>query len=465
MTINLPSLYAYSDADVSDSMATIPLDFLKESKLYRVVLEFTKAQYDLTSLELKTWLIVLSQLTEHADMDKGNIIYTFDPVKIADMLKIDKRKSRTGIMKDIFASLAQKTIRIEDRSSSKGDMFVASFFSAVYYEDKRKLMHVKMIPELHSLLFSFVKTIDTVSIDLKNILSLKRIASIRLFMAIRELDEQGINYISIADFRKIIFNDSYPKYGDFKKYVIKPVEKDIKEHTEYTDFSLTDNASRGVKATGVFFSMNDKSKIAEQKHQDKQEIIDSFKNISPSVRFKLKDYSYKSLDALALAVFAGFDEAFFSKIPLENEGLVVENILTALDYIHREHNEKHKHFSRDAVGRLIFAAIINNRAKVVTAAKKEDAQPSLVLKSETDDTVIKAMFTVAARKYLKNMDNRTYGSFVISNKDHMEYTFKQSLSLEDLIKRDGRKASYKILVKYVMLLGMKGQLDLGINLK
>lgn len=466
--MNLP-VFSSVFTEPEPTIESIPLDFLKERKFYRIIQEFTKAQYDLSSIELKAWLIIISQLKEH--IGNENATYVFNTTQVADLLSINKRKARNNMVKEIFLSLMSKKITIENKLTPKNkkgehDLFASTFISAVYYDAQNQNMHIAIHPALHKILFSFARNIDSVGVDLDCVLSLKRIASIRLFIAIKDLDERGINSISVDEFRKIAYiqEEVYPAFKELKRNVIKPVEDDIKKNTIFSDFSISDNGKRGSKATTIFFEMRDRTKELDMKEEDKKHIIDSFKNIPPSVKQRLEYLSYKTLDTLALAVFAGFDEHFFAKLPLEKEGYLVENILSALDYIHNLDEEHHKRLLPDERGRLIYSAIKENRANVVLP-KEDKNKNMLVLKSETDVSDIEALYTAAAKKYLKNLSNNDFYTFVVNNQSHIEYIFKQKLDLNAIIKRDARVSSYKILIKYIILLGTKKQIDLGIDLK
>ena len=163
------------------------------------------------------------------------------------------------------------------------------------------------------------------------------------------------------------------------------------------------------------------------------------------------------------AVFVGFDINYLSKIPLEKEGLVIENIMSALDWIYKQTSEKNKTFSADERGRLIHSAIMTNKANVVDI--QEDNRERLVLTSETDSSTIEAMYMAAARKYVKAMSNNDYMAFAVNNQRDIERIYKQKFDLNELLKRDGRKSAYKLLVKYIVLLATKNQIDLGIKIK
>ena len=75
------------------------------------------------------------------------------------------------------------------------------------------------------------------------------------------------------------------------------------------------------------------------------------------------------------------------------------------------------------------------------------------------------MYVAAARKYVKSLSNNEYMNFAVNNRDHIRAIFHKELVLNDLLKRDARKAAYKLLVKYVVLLATKNQLDIGLTVK
>ena len=116
-----------------------------------------------------------------------------------------------------------------------------------------------MSPELHHILFNFAKDIESVGIDLKDIISLKRTASIRIFIALKNLAERGINAMSIDDLKDILDNHTYA-YKDMKRYILKPAIADIRENTSFKEFNITDDHKNGTKASTIFFEMKDLTK-------------------------------------------------------------------------------------------------------------------------------------------------------------------------------------------------------------
>ena len=462
--MNLPDLFP-TEYDTERSDITVSVDSFNESGLYRIVQEFTKSKYDLVPIELKVWFVFLSKLKDYKN--QTDIVYTLDPLEMADTIGLPKRKARAKKVIEVFESLMSKKIKIENKDivddNGVPTIYISHFLSAVYYNAKTKKLHVRMVPELHRLLFNFAKSIESVGVDLKNILSLKRTASIRLFIAIKDMDERNVRSISIEDFKEIIDCDSYPEFKELKRRVIKPVESDIRENTDYKEFSISDNGSKGRKATTLFFDMKDSDKERIETKARRNAMLDTFKTAAPSVRMKLSMASDKLLSVLEQAVFVGFDINYLSKIPLEKEGLVIENIMSALDWIYKQTSEKNRTFSADERGRLIHSAIMTNKANVVDI--QEDNREKLVLTSETDSSTIEAMYMAAARKYVKAMSNNDYMAFAVNNQRDIERIYKQKFDLNELLKRDGRKSAYKLLVKYIVLLATKNQIDLGIKIK
>ena len=462
--MNLPDLFP-TEYDTERSDITVSVDSFNESGLYRIVQEFTKSKYDLVPIELKVWFVFLSKLKDYKN--QTDIVYTLDPLEMADTIGLPKRKARAKKVIEVFESLMSKKIKIENKDivddNGVPTIYISHFLSTVYYNAKTKKLHVRMVPELHRLLFNFAKSIESVGVDLKNILSLKRTASIRLFIAIKDMDERNVRSISIEDFKEIIDCDSYPEFKELKRRVIKPVESDIRENTDYKEFSISDNGSKGRKATTLFFDMKDSDKERIETKARRNAMLDTFKTAAPSVRMKLSMASDKLLSVLEQAVFVGFDINYLSKIPLEKEGLVIENIMSALDWIYKQTSEKNKTFSADERGRLIHSAIMTNKANVVDV--QEDNREKLVLTSETDSSTIEAMYMAAARKYVKAMSNNDYMAFAVNNQRDIERIYKQKFDLNELLKRDGRKSAYKLLVKYIVLLATKNQIDLGIKIK
>ena len=200
--MKLPALSNEIDLiDESEAPVQVQVNFMGEKGFYRIVQEFTKSKYALTPTEIKTWFIFLSKMKEFRN--QTNIVYTIDPKEIADILELSTRRARNKVVIDAFRSLAKKSIEIENKGiqNKYGEhpLFVANFFSTVFYDIHSRQLHIRMSPELHHILFNFAKDIESVGIDLKDIMSLKRTASIRIFIALKNLAERGINAMSIDD--------------------------------------------------------------------------------------------------------------------------------------------------------------------------------------------------------------------------------------------------------------------------
>lgn len=466
--MKLPALSNEIDLiDESEAPVQVQVNFMGEKGFYRIVQEFTKSKYALTPTEIKTWFIFLSKMKEFRN--QTNIVYTIDPKEIADILELSTRRARNKVVIDAFRSLAKKSIEIENKGiqNKYGEhpLFVANFFSTVFYDIHSRQLYIRMSPELHHILFNFAKDIESVGIDLKDIISLKRTASIRIFIALKNLAERGINAMSIDDLKDILDNHTYA-YKDMKRYILKPAIADIRENTSFKEFNITDDHKNGTKASTIFFEMKDLTKEKKEIAAERYSLMETFKDAPPSVKSRLKKLRNDTLDKLALAIFSGFDKNYLPKIPLEKEGQVTENILSALDYIHKKTKFENKTFSADERGRLIYSAIIKNKAKVAdTSSVKPDEDNIFVLRSETDTSTLEAMYVAAARKYVKSLSNNEYMNFAVNNRDHIRAIFHKELVLNDLLKRDARKAAYKLLVKYVVLLATKNQLDIGLTVK
>lgn len=465
--MNLPELFP-TEIDTHEQPLQVSVDYLDEDSLYRIVKEFTKAKYELTALETKTWFIFLSEMKEFRN--QNDIIYEINPVEIADMLKLPKRRARSKKVIDTFKSLMKKSIEIENKEVvdkyGNPTLFASTFFATVYYNAKKERLYVRMVPELHKLLFNFVKSIESVGIDLKNILSLKRTTSIRVFIAFKDMDDRNINSISIEDFKKIADSENYTEFRDIKKRIILPVESDIRENTDYKDFNISYNGGKGkgCKTTTLFFEMKDSNRDRIEAREKRENMLDSFRKAPPSVKLRLRELQDKTLSVLEQALFLGFDMNYLTKIPLEKEGLIVENILSTMDWIYKQTNDYNKTFSADERGRLIYSAIMKNKANVAID-EPQNSQEKLVLTSETDSSTLEAMYLAAARKYVKALSNNDFMTFAVNNQHDIERIFRTKLDLNDLLKRDGRKAAYKLLVRYVVLLATKNQLDIGIKVK
>jgi len=86
-------------------------------------------------------------------------------------------------------------------------------------------------------------------ISIKNISSLKRTYSIRLYELLIQYKEIGYRKITVEDFRSMLnIEDKYKEYKDLKKYVISPAIKELEEKSNITIKFDTERKGRNIYA-------------------------------------------------------------------------------------------------------------------------------------------------------------------------------------------------------------------------
>jgi len=281
---------------------------------------FASAPYELTPTQLKAWIIFVATLD--SENDDGSNIYRLNAFDIADKLGIDKRKARGSIVADIFADLATKGIRrrgIPDKHGER-NVFAANFVSGVAYDRSSHVLQLEIPTMMRPYLFA-LKEGAYLSLDEKDIISLDSIPSIRTYIYLKNLDRQGISTVSISDFRQGIgaINPYYDDFKRLKQKLILPVVKEIRKHTEYKDFFINDNGSRGRKATLLNFGFYANSSVE-----------DTFIGIAPAKAAICRKFPPDAQICMRLAMDEGFDPSY---IGTKFDGVPKENIIANFHYV------------------------------------------------------------------------------------------------------------------------------------
>lgn len=311
--------------------------------------ELTTAEYALTPLELKTWFIVISSLK---DLDVP--MYAMSVMKIADSLGIDQSKGRGGIVYEIFQRLSDQKISIRSQKADKcGERggYTANFIGEVYYDNTSKIICFSIPVMLHKYLFHLEKSLS-LTIDLKDILLLDTVVSIRIFIYLRGLERRGIKSVTVEEFRKNI--DFYPTspYKEYKRKVIKSSIAEIRKHLEYKDFYIEDDGKPGRKAEHILFGF-----------ENQDATLEMFKKLKPSVRKEILDrFSKKMQILIAIAMEAGFDPSYI-KHQFDNvsDQRIEANFEVVFDRIHAD-RMRNQGKQPEEYGRYFIKAVVNDWA-------------------------------------------------------------------------------------------------------
>ena len=439
------------------------MDRQKESPVFLQVLgdnyaklaeSFASAPYELTPNQLKAWIIFVATLDP--DDDDGSNIYRLNAFDIADKLGIDKRKARGTIVADIFADLSTRGIRKRGVTNHRGErnVFAANFVSGVAYDKDSHILQLEIPKMMRPYLFA-LKEGAYLSLDERDIISLDTIPSIRTFIFLKNLDRQGINTIGIDEFRQGV-GAITPYYDDFKRLkskLILPVSKEIRKHTDYKDFFINDNGSRGRKATLLtfgFFTSAD---------------IDIFEGTAPAKVAICKRFSPMVQISLKLAMNHGFDPAY-----IENklDGVPDDNIIANFHYVMFEIINKDKRKGKDkgpnVYGKYFLKAVQEHWAeqsgkfdemlgRCNARQKYANVEEHIVKAQEKEEVANHALFVdEKAKEYLDNLykDSFRLDKFVRENiRSLSAMAGKNEFNMAHAMTGKKNYREYKILVKFI----------------
>ena len=236
--------------------------------------QLIESSYKLTTQEQRIILLMASMIKS------GDKDFHRYQIKIKDFIDIIgvKDQSKYPEVKKITKSLLEKVLIIKKAGS---ELQIGWLCSAEYFDGKGYIQ-LKFDPELKPYLLK-LKEFFT-KYQLKNIIQLKRSYSIRIYELLKQYEKIGERDFNLEELKKIlgIKPDTYKLYGDFKRKILKPAQKELKQQTDIRfDFK---EKKVGRKVIGLIFLIQS-NKAQQQKQDDlKQQTADK------ELYQKLQDY-------------------------------------------------------------------------------------------------------------------------------------------------------------------------------
>lgn len=327
--------------------------------MLRIRSELSLAEYNLTSLELKTWFLVIASLKE-----EERSLYAISAIDIANKLGLDSRRPRGTIVSTIFRKLKKQNIVLTaENDDGEPSIYDASFFGEVYYDSSSKMLAFSIPPMLHEFLFH-LKANLTLSLDISDILKLETVTAIKVFVYLRELDRLGIHSVSISEFRSHINFFATSPYKEYKRRVIKSAEKEIQTRGMYKNFHIDDDGKRGVKATTLYFGF--------EKTEDNELFLSA---VAPKLRKDLiAKFSRRVLALIEFAVKEGFDPSYIkNQFDNYDDDYIAANFYAVFQRIRADRKNKQEK-SPDTYGRYFLTAVRDNWAGSAAKALAEKAK-------------------------------------------------------------------------------------------
>lgn len=436
----------------------IPLSFNyvspNENALVKLAQEFATAKYTLSPNELKAWILFISSLGE-PEREGVESLYAFNALDFADKLGIDPRKARGKEVAELFIRLSRNEIDIRSREDEAGeqDIYHSHFVTSVKYRKDSYRLEVSIPTELKPYLFA-LKTGTFTSIEVRDILALNTVSALRIYIFCKDLDRVGQHTVAIDELRRCTgFNHpSYDQFKAFKRSVLQPAVKEIRKHTEYKDFFIEDNGSRGRKATHLHFGFTPNFDSEEMFLNTSQDVAKAIvEKFSPSLQLTIR-----------IAMDNGFNPRYikdkFDNIP---EDVIKANFIYVGDIIAKEKRDGNAK-SSDVYGKYYIKAVTENWAlkneqfdemkkKVVSREQNQELQQQMKEAQEREDAAsLNEFYRTKAIEYLETMDFTALDNFIRSNINGLNaMANKAEFNYEHAISRKRNYREYKILVSFI----------------
>ena len=240
-------------------------------KLIRKANEFVEARYKFDIWETRVFAYMLT-LIKYNDTD-----FTEYEINVGDIVK-EFDLNRGGLVYDEIKKasdkLLSKKVQIE-RTTPEGVVEILDTYLVVLTarpKEASKENYIKL--SFHSALKPFLIELKEryLVYDIRNILSLSSIYSIRIFELLKQYQKIGKRRFQIDELKSLlsIAPNEYTLYGHFKDRIIKKAQKDLLEHTDIY-FEFVEEAQK-KKVFAITFHIfenkkNQRVKVVSQKEE------------------------------------------------------------------------------------------------------------------------------------------------------------------------------------------------------
>lgn len=208
--------------------------------------------YDL-SLEEQKLILTLSSMVQPTDEE-------FKPYKfkISDFIKllgVETQTKYTEIPK-ITKELMKKVFEIEEND----ELIQIAWLSSAKYKKSSGMVELEFSPKLKPYMLQLKEKFT--QYQLANILSMKSKYSPRIYEILKcnEFKKQKYLEIQISELRKLLkAEDIYPKYNDFKRYILERTQKELNKISDIT-YNF-EEIKTGRKVTKIKFHIKSKNLV------------------------------------------------------------------------------------------------------------------------------------------------------------------------------------------------------------
>lgn len=178
-----------------------------------------------TVAQIRLFEMLIAQLEREQDDFHPQRIYLTDFVAGIGT----KHKGEFDRAREITKSLMQHVIEIWDGDQLKQ----RNILHKADYDKKKPYVEIVFHPDLRPYLLQLKEKFTTY--DVRNILSLKKVHSIRLYQILKQHLYTGTRTFEVEELKYILgVENKYKKYNDFKKYAVMAAQRELQEKCDIT---------------------------------------------------------------------------------------------------------------------------------------------------------------------------------------------------------------------------------------
>ena len=221
--------------------------------------ELMFAKHSLKENEMKIWLLTVASLAKEQNLNH-DVLYEYNISVLADKLNINKDKGWRNIIREAIDHVSDKSLKIVKRYSSEEDKhnwLKIPLYNSVEYNDFNDTVSVsinqKMLPYLQDFTEKFTE------VDIDEMLAIRGITQLKVFMVVKELIAEGTYTISIERFKERLNMpiSSYANFRDFQRDVLKKAEQQIRKNTSLKNFHFTHDGKGRRPAQNITIHLTD----------------------------------------------------------------------------------------------------------------------------------------------------------------------------------------------------------------
>ncbi|WP_029542102.1 replication initiation protein [Selenomonas sp. AB3002] len=242
---------------------TTPPDYIYQTLDFDTPTKFANelmfARHSMKENELKIWLLTMASLAKE-NYITNEVMYEYNISLLADKLNINKDKGWRTIIREAIDQVSDKSLKIVKRYSNEEDKQNWSkvpLYDAVEYNDFNDTVSVSINPKMLPYLQDFTEKFTEV--DITEMLAIRGITQLKVFMVVKELIAEGTYIISIERFKERLNMPvtSYPNFRDFQRDVLKKAEQQIRKNTSLKQFHFSHDGKGRRPAVNISIHLTD----------------------------------------------------------------------------------------------------------------------------------------------------------------------------------------------------------------